>query len=63
MNDDELHESFYRSERYKETPTDRYARELAEAPRPEYEQRCEGCDGPFEAPEETSLCPECAALP
>ena len=33
MNDDELHESFYRSERYKESRGERAAREAAEAPR------------------------------
>lgn len=27
----------------------------------EHERWCEGCSGPFEAAEETSLCPDCEA--
>jgi hypothetical protein len=32
MDDDELHESFYRSEQYKESPTERLARQMTACP-------------------------------
>lgn len=44
MDDDELHESFYRSEQYKESSTERYARLMAEAVPHGPDEPCT-CDG------------------